>query len=545
MHCNICRRPCSDRLPFNCTVCAQSTIYQFRVGIASTLIEQEAASSRVEQILSTFRSKDLQSLVAKSSTPLDQRPPLRYEAFQVEESALKERIRLVLDRTKDLDAAVKRLREQTPDQRASNLQRRKDLVAATQDLARRQALSTEPFEKAISKTRKRWELLHTRTVESRLLLCREAANLYSLQKRSDRGPGRYAIGGLQIPDLRKLNSEAQVSIQQSYTRLTSKGSAPTDVTTVNTSIAHLIHLIAHYLSLRLPAEITLPRRDDPLTTILPPGLPYAAQDFGISKGSSGPSSASHSPSGSRALNGGRMSRSRPLHFGKRLSSLAKDDPPSYAAVIEGMTLLAWDVAWLCKTQGLEIGSGSWEEICDIGGNLWKLLVARPSSLNVMEIKQHDHQGGDNEAHNRSASSAVPSAINLGPMRSSLDAPSLFGQYSHGTVHSNLATAAGSDYMRGWRLQDPAKIVEKVKQMLLNERTGAGWEILEGKEWEPEPVAPGHHASMEGPNASTVVLSSNFQRGKDQQAHESKSTMPNIEVDDKSKGTSGWTKLKNR
>ena len=40
-------------------------------------------------------------------------------------------------------------------------------------------------------------------------------------------------------------------------------------------------------------------------------------------------------------------------------------------------------------------------------------------------------------------------------------------------------------MRDWRLQSPVKVIEKVKVMLLAERTGAEWEILEGNEWEEE------------------------------------------------------------
>lgn len=40
-------------------------------------------------------------------------------------------------------------------------------------------------------------------------------------------------------------------------------------------------------------------------------------------------------------------------------------------------------------------------------------------------------------------------------------------------------------MRDWRLQSPVKVIEKVKAMLLAERTGAEWEILEGNEWEEE------------------------------------------------------------
>ena len=38
-------------------------------------------------------------------------------------------------------------------------------------------------------------------------------------------------------------------------------------------------------------------------------------------------------------------------------------------------------------------------------------------------------------------------------------------------------------MRTWRLASAVKAVERVKAMLVAERTGAEWEILEGGEWE--------------------------------------------------------------
>ena len=55
-------------------------------------------------------------------------------------------------------------------------------------------------------------------------------------------------------------------------------------------------------------------------------------------------------------------------------------------------------------------------------------------------------------------------------------------------------------MRDWRLQSPVKVIEKVKVMLLSERTGAEWEILEGNEWEEEErqaEGPVHHADNLG------------------------------------------------
>ena len=55
-------------------------------------------------------------------------------------------------------------------------------------------------------------------------------------------------------------------------------------------------------------------------------------------------------------------------------------------------------------------------------------------------------------------------------------------------------------MRDWRLQSPVKVIEKVKAILLAERTGAEWEILEGNEWEEEErqaEAPVHHVGNPG------------------------------------------------
>lgn len=54
-------------------------------------------------------------------------------------------------------------------------------------------------------------------------------------------------------------------------------------------------------------------------------------------------------------------------------------------------------------------------------------------------------------------------------------------------------------MRDWRLQSPVKVIEKVKAMLLAERTSAEWEILEN-EWEKEEgqvEAPAHHVGNVG------------------------------------------------
>ena len=124
--------------------------------------------------------------------------------------------------------------------------------------------------------------------------------------------------------------------------------------------------------------------------------------------------------------------------------LAKDDAIAYGAFVDGIALLAWDIAWLCKSQGMDITSGGkgggWEETCAMGKNLWMLLFGE-EGINNAEL----------------------------------------GQVSHGARHSFLGIGTAAESLRSWRLRDPTKIVERVRGMLVAERTGADWEVVMDEE----------------------------------------------------------------
>lgn len=308
---------------------------------------------------------------------------------------------------------------------------------------------------------------------------------------------------------------------------------------MNLVLAHFVHLLSHYLSLRLPAEITLPHRDYPLPTILPPASSYTSLGAPLPVATPA-SSASNSPSASRALLASQALRPRPLRLKKQLSLLAKDEPQTYAAFVEGTTLLAWDIAWLCKTQGTGNGEDSWEDVCNIGKNLWKLVTAEQSGSHPAsapqdpQIKQNPHANLQHPA---------PTILQGIPQTAAKSLPTSFGYWSHDTVHSNLASA---EHMRSWRLQDISKVIDRVKHMLLSDRTGAGWEILEGKEWETASMNPERKTPASVLDASTVVVDSGVGPRSAGQESNSGSMAPPSEVSqDKTKGTSGWTKLKSR
>lgn len=78
-------------------------------------------------------------------------------------------------------------------------------------------------------------------------------------------------------------------------------------------------------------------------------------------------------------------------------------------------------------------------------------------------------------------------------------------------------------------------------MLLSERTGAEWEILDGNEWEEEPVSEPIGRDRNGPKEEKQR-----EEGIGDAIEEKVDLADVIGGDEgKARGTSGWTKLKSR
>lgn len=303
-------------------------------------------------------------------------------------------------------------------------------------------------------------------------------------------------------------------------------------------LAHLLVLTSHYLSLRLPAEITLPHRDYPGATIFSPRSSYISMQVPF-PGFTPSHSSNVSPSASRNGDVHALPRPRPLYLNKKLPILAKEDPVNYSLFVEGITLLAWDIAWLCWTQGLHVSSNSWEDICALGKNLWQLLVEVPQLRSISKATSRNDTGvtaSEGQAHS-------------GPQKDSHPRVSL-GEYSHGSARSYLGGAKGTELMQGWKFQSPVKVIDKVKSMLLGELAGAEWEILDEREFENV---------VRGAEDEEAVLIGGARTATGSASHEH--TEPEAVVMPASgdqvlredgtggggtaKGTSGWTKLKSR
>lgn len=212
MRCTICHRPSSSALPFNCTACARDTLYQTRISIAHALLEHEAAGSQVEQTLKTFPSTQIKLPALASSIPQLHPPSLALDSTSVHREAVSQQNQLMLQGSKLLREEAARIRDEIASRKDRNLARKIELIAARKELARREAVDVASPEKAAARVRNRWDTLHNRTAESRLVLCKEAASLYGLEKQSTCDAGLatdvYFIGGLPIYNLKDLNSKS-------------------------------------------------------------------------------------------------------------------------------------------------------------------------------------------------------------------------------------------------------------------------------------------------------------------------------------------------
>ncbi|KAI5798839.1 UV radiation resistance protein and autophagy-related subunit 14-domain-containing protein [Geopyxis carbonaria] len=286
---------------------------------------------------------------------------------------------------------------------------RKTRLDELREFARRQEPIAESTQRDIRRQNHKWKALYNRTAEARSFLCREAAGLYGLRiKRKKSGRVDYLIGGVPIPNLlNDLNAQTFAITNTSIE-----------------SLSRLLVLVSHYCGLKLPNEIILPGNGNPLTSIRGPLY-------------------------------NRHFATRPLHVESAFSTLSRDNPTTYGKYIEGVSMLAMDIAWLCFSQGLEVNNV--DDACNIGQNMWRLLIAKDST-----------------------------AMNT----------TTFGRTSHATANGNLATALGQSIMGGFTLGYMA-IVDRIRCTLQAETIVADWDLVPEAEIGAEP-----------PDKSTISLDLN-------------------------------------
>ncbi|RGP76236.1 hypothetical protein FLONG3_5364 [Fusarium longipes] len=457
MDCDICYRSHdAKRLPFLCTVDAREALYDGRVKNVMALIENEGLR------------KEINDLLDETNTPTKD----RRVTLQAQQRSAEDRTTQILAAADKLRNDIKAAKEEIQARRAALSRRRSDIAAVSDGLIERRVKRQKSIERETGMHKYRWTKCADELARTRSFLCKEAAHLYGLERIRGSSPDKYEyyLGGIPVVDLTAMNS-----------------STPEMISTSLSHICQILMLVSHYLSIRLPAAITLPHRDYPRPTVFNLSASYRPRDPVF------PSQTSAAPpSNTTDTESQRVSRPRPLFIDKPLSQLAKEDPATFSYFIEGVTLLAYNIAWACNTQGVSIGDKAlFEDICSMGRNLYNLLI------------NHQSSGKDPET----AKSELESQNNR------------FGQYSHGTTFYHLGGAEGTDFSKTFKLPSPMKLADKLKKKLLSEAPAPDWEVLDDDAWKVE-----------------EDLADENQVNK------------NVMTEDKSsprRGTSGWMRVKNR
>ncbi|KAH8679836.1 UV radiation resistance protein and autophagy-related subunit 14-domain-containing protein [Tricladium varicosporioides] len=503
IQCDICFRTGGHKLPLLCPTDARNALYESRIQNARTLLGNEALDQEVSALLANSSTPKPNG----TSEPSSSRVYVDNLRAQTEQAI--NRTQQIIAHADELRAKVNQARQEIANKKAKITRRKAELASASNGVVARREKQLKDTEKYTSMARYTHEKVHTSLALSRTYLCGEAAKLYGLRRVRKNGEREeYRIGRVGIVDLRDLNSASAAQ-----------------VSTALANIAHLLMLSMNYLAIRLPAEITLPHRDYPLPTIFPLASSHVHHDVPFP--STNPGTSNNSPTASRheAVN---LPRPRPLFYSKPLPILATEDPGAYGLFIEAVTLLAYDIAWVCRSQGIAVGEESnFDDICNIGRNLYNLLIgSQPRS----------------PPSRSSSAQSTPTKNGVAKDKEAKVDP-LMGKYSHGATHSFLGSAEGTEYIRSWKLLNPTKLSDRLKNKLVSEMNNKEWEILTEDAWQEnenddmadDGVVVGARKEM----SNTVAQSFMSMR----------TVIDAVEMmtgdGERKPGTSGWTKLKPR
>ncbi|KAF2186823.1 hypothetical protein K469DRAFT_662596 [Zopfia rhizophila CBS 207.26] len=534
MECDICGKPGGFNYPLHCITCARNAVELPRIQLARYLIDRDAVGQHIKAVVEGLDNKCSQHVSLNDSrggflvdrhecTKNVELQRTKAEAMEVEE-----RIQLITEQAAILKEQMEITSKQLEEKTALNNQRKSDLSSATYSIDSRRANVLDKVEQNIKRINYKSDKVHHETIEMRMYLCGTAAKLAGLKmtrRRTKEGGIKevYNIGPgsrLRIYDLRDLNDAQSDSLSASLG-----------------AVAQLVVRVAAYLGVRLPAEITVPHNDYPQPTIFSPASSYQGKRVPF-PGTTPSHSSSNSPEASRTLDPRTaLPKPRTLFIDRHLTHLAAEDPPAYSLFIEGVTLLAYNIAWLCRTQGLKEDFNHWEDVCPLGRNLYRLLISQESRAPPRPENPLDKDIAPAKSSNKPARTPVG-----------------FGELSHATSHSFIGTAENLQYLSGWKLT-PTKISDNLKALFQAEQQGQEWEVLDQKEWDDmenliaeEPVLVGaKRKEALGTDDGRGFLTS-AGTGKDLDVLEEGKEWNGAEGvmgEGKKRGVSGWTKVKSR
>lgn len=457
MECDICGGGRSQRSKFHCPACARAALYPLRLEHARVLLERSRLEKRLEVIIPQTQDTPTANLPLPAGDRDNAASrKLRREHELANIRASRNRVDTIHRKSEELRKQIEACKDELGARKTKLSARRSELKAAHANLESSMPEAVDPVKKAVQRSGRRLGRVTEDLCHARSWLCYAAASISQMQKASasqppihgsrDKQPSadeHYEIAGVSIPRLQDLNA---VNLDH--------------LNAVLSHIVCLLHLTCIYLGIRLPAEILQPSQNAPAPSIRPPDSSYPILEASASEHSS---STGSSPTASRfSIQANDTAkpkpRQRPLSVSpslvtpvKKLSNIAKEDPKQFNLLVEGLAYLAWDIAWLCRSQGVDIGE-SWERICDIGRNLHALFVVAAG------------QGQQRKSP---------------PHRTDTATDPIFGLRSHNTSAARLPSTA--DVGPG-SLLSPQQIRLALRQHLLNDMQGAEWELLEEEDY---------------------------------------------------------------
>ncbi|PSK60123.1 hypothetical protein B9Z65_1021 [Elsinoe australis] len=497
MECGICSRRFTKQHQPTCPSCARTVLYGPRLEQVGHLLAREKLHNRIRTILkppSQLGSSEI-STASQVVELTESSRKLEVESHRSQIQSINLRLEAVKEQQQLLKAQIAEAKKDNRAQKQKHIQDRTRITAARRKLQDERSAQFDQVAAESKRLNYRLSKVQKHTMEGRQKLCLETALLSGLNvKRRRRKDGttsedKYLIAGIPIPDLRELNSMHPDLI--------------------NASLSHLTRLLtttAHYLAIRLPAELNPPHASHPSPFILSLSSSY------------------------NKLKDGKI---RYLSTPKPVPLLAKEDPGIYNNLIEGLVLFAYDIAWLSRSQGLT-NIKTWEDLGCIGKNVHNLFFG--AHLDA----QTQPKDGD-------------------PCRL------MFGEFSHASARADLNSAKASSVMERWEMPGLAKVQDQLKSHLSAEMSGAEWEVLDEKEWEEErdderavlvggprwSLNPAGGASRMGVSYMTAVATEDGERNGDErgQIGMGKETRATVEKEvkekDKDESAKGWMKLKVR
>lgn len=193
MQCDICFR--TGGKEYLCPTDARNLLYEPRIQNAHMLLEKDALEQQINALLSSPQPAD------QSASSLD------ISAVKAETEQTIDRTHEIIAHADELRAKVEKARAEIAKKKATLARRKEDLASAGSPTDARRTRELEEVQKSIRMTNYKWNQGHNTLAASRTFLCGEAAKLYGLRRvRKSGGLEEYRIGGMNIMDLRTLNS---------------------------------------------------------------------------------------------------------------------------------------------------------------------------------------------------------------------------------------------------------------------------------------------------------------------------------------------------